>query len=145
MNLLRGLLGRCPDAEDAWQETWFAIWRNRTRLRGEASAWGYIRKSAVRKARDQLRRAGSRPRLRPLHTEMSRGTPTELPALDLGALRREERTVLVLRFWEGLSLAEIAELVELPVGTVKSQLHRGRMRLRDQLSLEGRTEACHDL
>ena len=51
----------------------------------------------------------------------------------LGLLSDEHRQILVLREMEGASYETIAELLELPVGTVRSRLHRARLELRDQL------------
>jgi RNA polymerase sigma-70 factor, ECF subfamily len=52
----------------------------------------------------------------------------------IGALRPEYRTVVLLRHVEGYSYEEIAEAMELPLGTVKTYLHRARNELKDHLS-----------
>jgi RNA polymerase sigma-70 factor (ECF subfamily) len=51
----------------------------------------------------------------------------------LGRLTDEHRTVLVLREIDGCAYEAIAELLEVPVGTVRSRLHRARLELREQL------------
>ncbi len=51
-------------------------------------------------------------------------------AIVLGSLSMEQREVLQLRFVDGLSLAEIAEAMEIPLGTVKSRLHNALTSLR---------------
>jgi RNA polymerase sigma-70 factor (ECF subfamily) len=51
----------------------------------------------------------------------------------LAAMSEEHRTVLVLREMDGLCYDTIAEVLELPVGTVRSRLHRARLELREQL------------
>ncbi len=51
----------------------------------------------------------------------------------IAALPEEFRTVLVLREMEGYCYEEIAEILELPVGTVRSRLHRARLQLRQSL------------
>ena len=51
----------------------------------------------------------------------------------LGELSDEHRSILVLREMEDLSYDEIAEILDLPVGTVRSRLHRARTQMRDQL------------
>jgi RNA polymerase sigma-70 factor (ECF subfamily) len=51
----------------------------------------------------------------------------------LAALNHEHRTILVLREIDGHSYEQIAEILELPVGTIRSRLHRARLQLRDQL------------
>lgn len=65
--------------------------------------------------------------------------PATIPEVDetWAAVRRlpvDQRTVLVLRFYADLSLAEIAAELGKPIGTVKSTLHRGLARLKEQLS-----------
>ena len=52
----------------------------------------------------------------------------------LGKLERTDREILCLREFEGLSYAEIAELLSLPVNTVRSRLFRARMALRELLT-----------
>jgi len=54
------------------------------------------------------------------------------------ALTPEQRTVVVLRFWRDLSLEEIAERLEWPLGTVKSRLHYALAALRQQLERDER-------
>lgn len=52
----------------------------------------------------------------------------------IGGLREEYRTVIVLRHVEGYAYDEIADIMELPLGTVKTYLHRARGELRESLS-----------
>ncbi len=52
----------------------------------------------------------------------------------IGELREEYRTVIVLRHVEGYAYDEIAEIMELPLGTVKTYLHRARAELRESLA-----------
>ena len=59
----------------------------------------------------------------------------------LGVLTADERIVVVLRFWADLPLEGIAERLRLPIGTVKSRLHRALGRLRANLS-QDREEAA---
>ena len=51
-------------------------------------------------------------------------------ALALDGLPEEQREVLLLRFVDGLSLAEVAEAMDIPLGTVKSRLHNALTALR---------------
>jgi RNA polymerase sigma factor (sigma-70 family) len=59
-------------------------------------------------------------------------------ALALAALRPEEREVLLLFAWAELSYEEIAQALQVPVGTVRSRLSRARTRIRRVLSTEAR-------
>ncbi len=51
----------------------------------------------------------------------------------LDRLSDEHRTIMVLREMDGCAYDEIAEILDLPVGTIRSRLHRARLQLRDQL------------
>lgn len=128
------LLGSRSEAEDVWQETWFAIWRAGWRRRDGLDPWPLLRRAALTRVLDHRRRARSRPRLTtgvdpdpPLAPD-----PVAAP-LDLRVLARNERAALVLYFWEGLSVAEIASELDATPNTVKTWMHRGRQRLRDAL------------
>jgi RNA polymerase sigma-70 factor (ECF subfamily) len=60
-------------------------------------------------------------------------------AAAIARLRREDRELLLLHAWAGLSDAEIATALSLPVGTVKSRLHRARVLLGNRLSGTGQS------
>jgi len=57
--------------------------------------------------------------------------------LALAQLSEEHRIVVLLHDTEGYKLEEIQKLMDIPVGTVKSRLHRARARLREILSADG--------
>lgn len=61
-------------------------------------------------------------------------------AAALAELRPAEREVLLLHAWADLTDAEIAEAISLPMGTVKSRLHRARQRMRNRLAASGQVE-----
>ena len=52
----------------------------------------------------------------------------------LAALSDEHRTILILREMEDSSYDTMAEILDLPVGTIRSRLHRARLALRDELN-----------
>lgn len=90
---------------------------------------------------------GSRSHHRRLHTVRRQPTPRAEgvwdPEVDelwqrLASLRPDERACVVLRFYEDLPLRDIAEQLDLPLGTVKSHLHRAIAALRDLLTEEDR-------
>jgi RNA polymerase sigma factor (sigma-70 family) len=60
-------------------------------------------------------------------------------ALGLASLRSAERDVLLLYAWADLSYEEIAQALSIPVGTVRSRLHRARTRLRELLGAGGQS------
>ncbi|MDJ0788784.1 MAG: sigma-70 family RNA polymerase sigma factor [Myxococcota bacterium] len=61
-------------------------------------------------------------------------------AVAIEDLPGEERSVLLLHAWEGLPYPAIAEALEIPVGTVRSRLHRARGRLRERIERVGKEE-----
>ena len=63
----------------------------------------------------------------------------ELSCLDrfLAVLTEEERAVMILSYACGLSHREIGDAAELPIGTVKSIIFRGKEKIRDSFEIEG--------
>ena len=112
--------------DDAMQETFIAVLRNIRDLREPAAVRGWVRSIAVRESVRQAR-AGD-----------VVAEPVDRPAPDidltdavdvraaLAELSPEHRAVLVLRDMDGLGEAEVAALLRIPEGTVKSRLHRAR-------------------
>jgi RNA polymerase sigma-70 factor (sigma-E family) len=132
------LTGDWDQAEELAQEAMartFAAW---SRIRGYDRPAAYARKVLVNRHRSLLRRAVVEAR----HTLTSR--PQEWHEPDFGgddlvlwqALRQlpaRQRTAIVLRYYLDLPEAEVARLLGVPVGTVKSLVYRGLARLRDRL------------
>lgn len=69
-------------------------------------------------------------------TSMERAEQQAQVAAALGALDETFRIVVVLKDIEGLDYHEIAQVLSVPVGTVKSRIHRGRMQLKELLATE---------
>lgn len=116
------------DGADAAQETLIAVFRNLRSLKDPAACRGWVRAIAVRESvRLAKRSARSTPfedfdRL-PSRTDVEQaGDISDV----LDRLSPEHRAVIVLRDLEGLEEAQAAELLQVPVGTVKSRLFRAR-------------------
>lgn len=77
---------------------------------------------------DKLVNGGERP-----EEQMMRGELHDFIQLGINYLPEDQRVILVLSDVQGFSYQEIADIVEQPLGTVKSRLSRGRQRLRDFL------------
>jgi RNA polymerase sigma-70 factor (ECF subfamily) len=135
-------------AEEIVQDTMLAVWRGAGSFRGESSARSWVIAIARRQTRDRLRRR----RLRVvddafLADQPSSGPGPEATALDradlaevMGAIRElaaSHREVLGLAFGSGLSLPEVADVLEIPVGTVKSRLTAARAALGRKLNEKG--------
>jgi RNA polymerase sigma-70 factor (sigma-E family) len=128
-------------AEDVVQDAFLGLQR-RWHAVDPAAAAGYLRTSVVNGARSQLRRRGVARR----HLRVAE--PDDAPPADLAVLLDEEhrevveamrrlpsrqREVLVLRYWSGLSEAEIASVLGVARGTVKSSASRALAALETQL------------
>ena len=138
------ILGNREDAEDAAQEAFLAALRKAASFRRAAAFSTWLYRIAVNAATDQARRRG-RARLTALDPEDA-ALPTR--GDDLGeavasavavqtALTRvpeEFRIAVVLCDLYRVPYADAAQILEVPVGTVKSRVYRGRLALAEQLS-----------
>jgi RNA polymerase sigma-70 factor, ECF subfamily len=146
------------DAQDASQEVWVRVWRNIKNFRGDSafSTWLYrITVNTCLSVRRKELRRGEReysgdeiPFLPeppggdadPEAAALSAERRVEIQAA-LGHVRTEHRAALVLRHMEGLSYAEIAQVLDVPDGTAKGWVSRGRAAMLIALAEEdhGRT------
>lgn len=126
------------DAEDVAQEAFVQAFRHLSSLRRDGASFGpWLRRIAVRRCLDRLRRAGRR--LEAPADEAREGadrggearadTRLLVEAL-LDKLSAPLRAALVLRECEGLDYDEIADILRVPVGTVRSRLHAARAQFR---------------
>jgi len=136
------------DAEDVTQEVFVQAWRQAERFdtsRGSVAAW--LLTVARARAIDLLRRRRVRPQLAdaPANAESSDEAPRQDVRLEwaerAGAVRTAleslplvQRLTIELAFFEGLTHNEIAEQLEIPLGTVKTRVRQGLLRLRDLLA-----------
>jgi RNA polymerase sigma-70 factor, ECF subfamily len=135
-------------AEEVVQDTMLAVWREAGSFRGESSVRSWVIAIARRRTRDRLR--GRRLRVVDdafLADQPGSGPGPEAMALDRaelaevrGAIRElapAHREVLGLALGSGLSLREVAGVLEIPVGTVKSRLTAARSALNRILDKKG--------
>ena len=133
------LTGDDQAAWDVLQDTWLAISRQIRRLEDAAAfpAWAY--RIAGNKSRDWVRRRQRRRRADEVYSEQHRQSEEERAETTrqyndlkeaLADLPGRDRAILSLRYEEGFNTAEIAEILDIPPGTVKSRLHYARERLR---------------
>jgi RNA polymerase sigma-70 factor, ECF subfamily len=135
-------------AEEIVQDTMLAVWRGAGSFRGESSARAWVIAIARRQTRDRLR--GRRLRLVDdafLADQPGSGPGPEMTALDRAELAEvrvairdlapSHREVLGLAFGSGLSLPEVAGVLGIPVGTVKSRLSAARAALTRILNEKG--------
>lgn len=135
------LVGDQATAEDVVQDAFAAVHRKWHALDDGSRALSYIRKTVVNRARSVLRRRRVTDALRP-EPRNSALSAEDAVLLDqehrrlLAAVRElapRQKEILVLRYWSGLSEAEIAETMGISRGAVKSMAHRSLARLRQRL------------
>jgi RNA polymerase sigma factor (sigma-70 family) len=144
-SLARAILGEDGEAEDAVQDACLAAWQRASSLRDPERFGAWFGRILVNGCRDRLRRR-QRQQVRAIALQAQwQGEAGGLdPALRLGGSDRDldaafdrldpdHRIVLVLRFWQDLSLDEIADRLGVPQGTVKSRLHYALRALRTDL------------
>jgi RNA polymerase sigma-70 factor (sigma-E family) len=125
-------------AEDLAQETllrMYAVWR---RVSRSGSPDAYARKTLVNLYRATLRRPSRREHVTeavPDRATTQVGPHEDRDALltALAGLGGSQREIVVLRYWEDMSVTEVAELLKLSPGTVKSQSSRALANLRELL------------
>lgn len=133
-------------AEDAVQQAMIDVWRNLPRLsdpdRFQAWAYRIVIRTAYAEARRRrlwIRRmaAASEPRA-PTGDHASGIADRDQLERGFRRLPIDHRAVLVLKHYSGLSNPEIAELLDIPEGTVRSRLHNGIRALRAALEADAR-------
>ena len=152
------LTGNRPEADELYQDTFLKAMEVLERIRGEENPKSYLLSIAIRLWKNRNRKMFRRNRIAP--TESTEETPVELAApgaeeiseVEEGMLRREEiryvqeslcrlpdkyRLPLCLYYGEELSVEEIAACLRIPQGTVKSRLHKGREKMREELEAAG--------
>jgi len=136
------LVGDAAAAEDIAQDAFvrlYASWRRLDRIDHPPS---FLRRIVINQCRSRARRSAVRERLDPLlRPSSSVHEPDVALRVDiwaaLGSLPPRQRMVVVLRYLEDRSDADIADLLGCSIGTVKSQLHKARQKLGPLLSDEG--------
>ena len=138
-NLLRRLCHDQTLADDLAQQVFLQAWRDLVKLREASKFAGWLKRIAIntwlkhQRSNDPL---GSALSEEAEQTERVTGSHPDM-AMDLDAalatLPEQPRVCVVLAYHEGMSHPEIAQILNLPLGTVKSHIHRGTQRLRSVL------------
>jgi RNA polymerase sigma factor (sigma-70 family) len=129
-------------AWDVLQEAWIAVSRDIRRLEDAAAFAGWAYRITSNKCRDWIRRERRRRRADETYRDQKREAAEEASGAHqqhaslkeaLAQLPGRDRAILSLRYEEGFDTAEIAEILRIPAGTVKSRLYYARERLRHYL------------
>jgi RNA polymerase sigma-70 factor (sigma-E family) len=129
-------------AQDLAQDAFVKVLGRFHDLRNRDAFWWYLRRTIVNLSNSHYRhRRVERAWLARQRPEPAAPEPDDLGERDrlrraLQALRPEQRAAIVLRFYEDLSEADTAQILGIPVGTVKSTVSRGMERLRAELERE---------
>lgn len=144
------MLGRDDEAKDATQETFISAYRNLAKFRGEAKFSSWIYRIALNTCNTKLR---GRPRNVLSIEEQQQASGFELQAETqdladgiqkeqvthyvrraLECLPAEMRQVIVMKEYEGLKFQEIADILGIPVSTVKTRMYTGLAEMRKRLA-----------
>ena len=132
------LTGNRADADEVTQDAFERAFRSVRKFDGRSAFATWLHRIVVNRALDVVRRERR-------DAPVAQATQCYLldePARDdelveaIAGLGRDRRTVVVLRYWLDLSPHEIAEVLDLPVGTVHSRLARALAELRSHLEVE---------
>ena len=142
------MLGEADAAADVAQDTFLTVLRKLEGFRGEAAFTTWLHRVAVNACYDELRRKRRRPILHVLSDDAPEHEPgppvadhadevigTSDAAAALASIPEEFRAAVVLADVQDLPYEQIAEVLAVPVGTVKSRVHRGRVALAAALGL----------
>lgn len=152
-NTVYRLVGSAEDARDLLQDTFVKAYENLENFRGGSSLYTWLFRIAVNTSLSHRRRRkwvqmgapaadDDNPNPGDAVVDTASSDPAEpLVAAEtqdlvqeaINSLDDEHRTVVVLRDIQHCDYREIAEILEMPPGTVKSRLHRARLMLRDRL------------
>jgi RNA polymerase sigma-70 factor, ECF subfamily len=130
------LLADSAEAQDAVQEASVRAWRGWPRLREPERFHAWFSQILVNVCRTRLRQRSRRRTVDVEDVNLESGDPfraalaRDAVGRALSCLSNELRMVVVLRYWGELSLAEIADRLGIPVGTVKSRHHAALQALR---------------
>jgi len=145
--IARRMLRNSADAEDAVQEIFTDIWRSAGRYDpAQGTEKVFITTIARRRLIDRMRRIGAQPAteteeaLEVLEwadpgTRAEVATEAEQAARAVARLRPDQQKVIELGLLRGMTHSEIAEALDMPLGTVKTQMRRGLIQVREMMGL----------
>jgi RNA polymerase sigma-70 factor (ECF subfamily) len=144
LKVVRHKLWHKNDAGDVVQEAWVRILEKKSTLREKEKLVPWAKAIASNLASNANRARHHEKIYDQLDDEIACATsvfePESMMELSdlLGQLDPVTRTLLLYKFYYGLKDAEIATALQLPVGTVKARIHRGKARLKTQVKEEER-------
>lgn len=140
---LLAFIGRQTDSEveDIYQETWMRVARARGDFDPSRKFSSWLFSIAANLCRDSYRRRSARPVTVDMDTAPAQAAPE--PSDEAGAIGRalaalppQDREIISLRYYQGFREKEVAEILGIPVGTVKSRSHEAVKKLKKIMSDE---------
>jgi RNA polymerase sigma-70 factor, ECF subfamily len=148
------IMGSSEDARDLAQETFLRAYRGLPSFKSEARFSSWLYQIALNLCRDRLRQRRGKtlvsiddldPATAARIERTGASAQDVVEAQDLGrmvaaamsALPEEQREVIALKEYQGLTFQEIADTLEVPVSTVKTRLYRGLVQMRERLERQG--------
>jgi RNA polymerase sigma-70 factor (ECF subfamily) len=147
-SLARRFLGASAEAEDAVQEIFIEIWSSAARYRPDAgSEVTFVATIARRRLIDRLRKHSRTPDSELYDEGIASQNPDPVNRITenvevqnvvqiLEAMSEEHREILSMSIYQGYSHSEIADQLNMPLGTVKTRVRRGLMHIREQLNID---------
>jgi RNA polymerase sigma-70 factor, ECF subfamily len=129
-SFLKRLLGSAQGAEDVTQETFLQLWMRPNGFHPDGSLRAYIFGIARKRAAEWWRQRDARADSSTEETERPKSEACSLVADAFSRLDADQQSLLWLREVEGQSYEELAEILGIPVGTVRSRLSAARHELR---------------
>ena len=131
-------------AEEVAQEVFLSLHKHLGEIQTPSHAGFWLKRVTVQRSIDEARKRQRRPKiaLESVAEPAARSTPRD-PLLSevlrrlIATLAEAPRSVMILRYQEDLDPSEIAEVLDMPVGTVKSHLQRSLALLREKLERRG--------
>ena len=141
------ILANSEEAEDITQDIFLALWQRQTYNPNRGSLGSFLTTMTRSRAIDKLRSRGTRYRFLLRWEGMTRSETVTAAPLEQASLKERsqiiytaleqlpsnERQVLEIAYYEGLSQSEIAKRLEIPLGTVKTRSRQGLLKLRQAL------------
>ncbi len=151
--LIAGIISHPSDVEDVLQESFIKAYKALPRFRGESQFYTWLYRIAVNTAKNHIASVGRRPQASDIDiaeevtvTDTPNLHETDTPERELmryeleqtikksiQELEPELKSALTLREYAGLSYEQIAEIMECPVGTVRSRIHRAREAVKSKM------------
>ncbi|MEM7363760.1 MAG: RNA polymerase sigma factor [Pseudomonadota bacterium] len=141
-NFLRKLTGELSLSDDLAQDTFLQAWDKLATYRAQGAFVGWLLRIAYTRFLQHRRRAQRYGEiLDVIGPQTEHHSDADVSDLDrfMALLSLEERAVMTLCYAVGMSHREVSEVLDMPVGTVKTMILRGKRRIRTHFGVEGHT------